>query len=336
MTPGMFPGGTSWTAPTTIAAYEAEVVVVQQTTGVLAAFTAPATDRYLLLQRLILDGGGGSAATSQGLVVGPGAGPIRFQEGTIRGTALERVVVDGGQGVELLRTTVQGGLAGAALRVQGASHGFLLQHSRVETSPEAGVEIVRGEHTQTRVTQTVVTGNAAAGVALDATGVLLDNTVIAGNGRGVWIQDGATATRLVNLTIADTTGVGIQIDELALDTSLTNVLLWGNGTALTDLGAQTVYASTLLTNPGFVGGGDYRLALATSPAADAGTPPGGRPLPRAGRRAAAPRGGLGHWRLRAGRGGRLLHVYRGSAEGDARRLPPGVSGIRLAGARPCP
>ena len=98
ITPGLMPGGTSWTTPTMIVAYEGEAVVLQQTAGALAAFTAPATDRFVLLRGLTLDGGGVSATTSQGLVVGPGAGPVRFQAGTIRGTALERVLIDGGTG----------------------------------------------------------------------------------------------------------------------------------------------------------------------------------------------------------------------------------------------
>ena len=70
--PGTFPGGTSWSAPTTIAAYQNEIVMLQVNTSIVAAFTAPATDRYIMLSRLILDGQiapprkGSLLATAQG------------------------------------------------------------------------------------------------------------------------------------------------------------------------------------------------------------------------------------------------------------------------------
>ena len=221
---------------------------------------------------MTLDGGGVSATTSQGLVVGPGAGPIRVQASTIRGTAVERVLIDGGLGVELLEVTIQGGLAGPGLRVQGATHGFLLQLSRVEGSPAEGLVLAGSDHTQARVTQTLFTDNAGTALALDATGVLVDNNLLVGNGAGIWVQDAASSNRFVNNTVADNGGVGVQIDELAAGTSLVNTLLWGNTSALVNLGTETVSQSTLTANPGFGGGGDYHLALGTSPAADTGTP----------------------------------------------------------------
>ena len=139
--PGTFPGGTSWAAPTTIAAYQNEVVTLQVSTGIVAAFTAPATDRYMLLSRLILDGQSGAA--TQGLVVTNGAGPLRFQNGQVRNTGLARVSIDGGQGVELLSSTISGGLTLPAITVQGTTHGLLLQQLQVQTSPSHGIQIGR-------------------------------------------------------------------------------------------------------------------------------------------------------------------------------------------------
>ena len=77
--------------------------------------------------------------------------------------------------------------------------------------------------------------------------------------------------KLSNNTIADNTGVGVQIDEFALATLLTNTLIAGNGSQLVDTGDGTVLTTNLLTAPGFVGGGNYQIASGASPAVDAAT-----------------------------------------------------------------
>ena len=235
----------------------------------------------------------------------------------------------------MLEVTLQGGLAGAGVRVQGETHGFLLQLSRVESSPAEGLVIAGADHTQARVTQTIFTGNTGTALALDATSVLVDNNLLAGNGAGIWVQDGANANRLVNNTVADNTGIGVQIDELAADTSLVNTLLWGNTSALVNLGIETVSQSTLTTNPGFGGGGDYHLALGTSPAADTGTPlPEGPFLALDG--VLRPQGGgwdIGAYE-RAGSAVCCTCAGSGGSTPSARR--PEVVGVRTAAASGCP
>ena len=267
--PGTFPGGTSWAAPTTIAAYQNEVVTLQVSTGIVAAFTAPATDRYILLSRLILDGNAG--LTTQGLVVGPGAGPLRFQNGQVRNTGLERVSIDGGLGVELLSSTISGGLTFPPSACRAPRMACSSGRSAWRGVPSHGVQMVGPNHTQARLTQNTFRTNAGTGLDLAATGVLIDNNLIVGNGLGMQVRETASDNQILNNTVADNTGVGVQIDEFALATVLTNMLIAGNASQLVDSGEDTVSTTNLLTAPGFVGGGDYHIASGASPAVDAGT-----------------------------------------------------------------
>ena len=180
-------------------------------------------------------------------------------------------MIDGGQGVELLSSTISGGLTLPAISVQGATHGLLLKQLSVQTSPAQGVQILGQDHTQARVTQTVIQGSAAAGMLLNTDELLVDNNLIVSNAVGVQLTAGAVTNKLYNNTIADNTGAGLQLDEGASGTLLTNTILAGNGTPIVDEGDGTVATTSLLTAPGFVGGGDYHLASGASPAVDAGT-----------------------------------------------------------------
>ena len=269
---GTIPGGTSWTSPTTVAAYQNETVVLQVNTDVVAQFTTPATDRYVVLDRLILDGSASTSTSTNGLHVANGAGPIRFQNGQIRNTHFERVLINGGVGVELLNTTLQGGTSLAAVRVQGNSPNFLLADSTIQTSPSTGVWLDSATLPNARITRTVIRDNAETGLRLRTPGVQVENTLVTGNALGVHVEAGTEDAQLLYLTIADNATTGLQLDAGALDTVVRNTILFGNGTNLVDAGTRTVQTTNLTTDPGFVGGGSYRIATpATSPAVDDGT-----------------------------------------------------------------
>ena len=275
LTPGLFPPGTSWAAPTTIAAYQNETVTLQLTTGDLMAFNQPATDRYLLLAGLDVDGQASASTTTRGLVVSNGAGPIRYQDGAIRNTARERVFVDGAQGLELLSTTVTGGkLAPAypAISVQGVTHGLLLKESTIEDSPSHGVQFLGQDHTQARVTQSIVRSNGGSGIALNGSDVQIDNTLVVGNTEhGIHLTENSVGNVLSNNTVADNTGVGVQIDEEARGHP-------GDQYApLRECHPAHRCRDRYRSNDephersGLCRGGNYQIASGTSPAVDSGT-----------------------------------------------------------------
>ena len=81
-----FPAGNDWNTPTRIAAYGGETVVLQQSTGTVITVNNPATDRYLVFDRLIVDGATTGGNDTQGVVISGGAHHIRWQNGTIRNT----------------------------------------------------------------------------------------------------------------------------------------------------------------------------------------------------------------------------------------------------------
>ena len=84
------PAGTSWSSPVTIASYPNETAILSPTSGSVILNLAYSTVRYIIFDRLVVDGsrltGGAYDGTSHnwGVSILYGAHHIRFQNGQIR------------------------------------------------------------------------------------------------------------------------------------------------------------------------------------------------------------------------------------------------------------
>ena len=104
--------------------------------------------------------------------------------------------------------------------------------------------------------------------------VLLRDTLVAQGEIGIVVAASTDGIALLSqLTVADHTGVGLELDETGTNgLSLVNSIVFGNGTDIATIGSPVIFPANLIgIDPLFTNaaGGDYTLA-AGSPAEDAG------------------------------------------------------------------
>jgi parallel beta-helix repeat protein len=268
------PGGTSWGAPTTIAAYGQEEVILQPTTGsVLGWFRSPTTDHFLVLDRFVFDGSSPPSTQTNGLVFGPGVHHIRVQNSRFRNMRFEQILVEDADNIEILNNIMQDNVAASAIKIVGTVDGLVLQGNTISGSGADGILMEEAVLTNAQIVRNTLHTIVGTGLWLleGAQNILVANNLIHSSGVGVRLGSGARDIRLYNNTIADNTGAGLLIDAGASDTLVTNNIVFGNDTEITDDGTDSVLTTNLTTDPGFVGSGSYKIASGASPAVDAGT-----------------------------------------------------------------
>jgi Right handed beta helix region len=264
-------GGASWQAPTTIASFPGETATIRPVPGgpaVMAFFRAPATDAYIILDRLVLDAQ--KMAGTNGFVCRDQVHHIRFQRGAIKNSYYEPVFLADSDTCEVVGSDIAGNVMVGGVGLENTKNVRLeaniihdIQGHGIAWSAERpNTNVLVARNRIERFTETgIVLGGAWSAV----------NNLILGGKIGIRVGKDSTNVALTHDTISGASGPGVQIDSGAGATTLTNMLLFGNGSPLADTGTGTVQAGTMTTDPSFVmaSGGDYHLKPG-SPAIDAG------------------------------------------------------------------
>lgn len=267
---GAFPSGNSWDVPTRIAAYAGETVILQQTTGTVITLDNATTDRYLVFDRLSCDGASTPGNNTACINMTNGVHHIRVQNSTLRNTHFRAVLLSGVNNIEFLNTTIHGATHSTeALLIQGTSDSLLLDGVTWHSNNGHGLSASGSGITNLTVKNSVARNNGGTGFLLGAPALLATNILAHTNALGVRLTNLAVSgPRLYHATVADNSGNEVQIDAGATDTVLTNVLAVGG---IVNNGTGTVQTTNYTGDPGFEGGGSYKIASGTSPAADTGT-----------------------------------------------------------------
>jgi len=204
------------------------------------------------------------------------------------------------QGCEIDHNTIEsaGQLFGAGVRLQLMSNaqGELLDNSIVENTAEGADVWASGSDIQTRDSSTLNVERTAIGVNTaigggsdwqlrtshgDTSSFRMSDSIIGlGDHGGMQINADHTSTaNLVNLTVPDNLGQGVELRQFGTATmTMYNTISFGNSTDLStsgtvDLGSNLISVDPLFVDPAAI---DYHLDLG-SPAENAGdnSPPGG-------------------------------------------------------------
>jgi len=277
-------GGTSWAAPTTIAAYGTETVTLTLPPSCQAAmiFRTPAQDHYIVIDRLILDAL--NTLDSNGLVYYPGTHHLRFQNGVIKNTYWEGVYIQDATDTEVLNTRIDTS-NWYGINIVDSSTRTLLQGLTITNHPQAGLQIENGSVFTAR--NLTLTGNGTGGAqpavrvgGSGETGALLANAVIYENYAGIQVLTGTSGLKLYNNTLVNNTNAGVTVDSGVTNINLVNTISTGHGggqNIVNNAGASVTQAAVLTTNPGFVDVAldDYHLAPTASTAINQGVTPAG-------------------------------------------------------------
>jgi hypothetical protein len=275
------PGGTSWSAPTTIAAYQNEVVIIQNpaltgltTAGSVFWLRDPST-HYIVLDKLRL--AGALVANSNGIKISDGAHHIRFQNGQVADTTLSGIYIGDATDIEILTTIVSNSTGGLGnIGIAGTTDTLTVQGNTILTSARPGIfmEVTPGVKTNTALVANTIHDLAGAGiVGIGVTGTgLAANNLIYTVPTGFQVQTGASGFKVYNNTLTAASGTGLQIDSGATGTLVTNALLFGNATALVNNGTGTIQTTNFTADPLFVDGAGHNYDLQpTSLAHNVGT-----------------------------------------------------------------
>lgn len=269
------PGGTSWSAATTIAAYGSEVAILTYTPYVGVWFRNPVTDHYIVVDRLIFDGT--STAEISGMAFQEGTHHIRVQNCVFRNNYYEHMIVNGGDQIQVLNTTFTDNAFVSSIRLMGDVDSLKLDGNTFTNSAQYGIQTLETNVTNSQIVRNIFHDLTLGGMDLgrglvgSMTGTLIANNLLYDNGLGLLLGPLTTGTKVYNNTIADHTGNGLQLDTGATGTLLTNNIVYGNGSNIVNNGTGTVQTTNLTTDPGFVGSGNYHIAAGSSPAVNAGT-----------------------------------------------------------------
>jgi hypothetical protein len=276
-------GGTSWEAPTTIAAYGDERVTLLSPRGSfnLVTFQNAAQDHYIVLDRLTLDCN--HRIWTNGVVFNPGVHHVRFQRGEIKHCYWELAYINGAHQTEIVTSRLHDHTHEHAVNIVGGSDGTRIQGNTIWHSVGAGVQADSSYAPPGTQRQTTILGNIIhdvgaatqhAAIIIGGSDVLVANNLVYGTYAGVRATQGTTSGKIYNNTLCHNTTVGLQVDPGVSGALLTNNIVCANGTGqIVDQGTDTVQTTNLQEVPPFVnvGQGDYHLAATATAAMGTGT-----------------------------------------------------------------
>jgi len=256
------PVGTSFSSPVTIAAYPSETVTLGAGNGpgsTLVNF-AHSYIRYIIFDRLILDGRNRGSFGANIISLYGGPNHLRFTNCEIKNSA--------SQGVE---TFVANGFSSdfnefidCSIHDNGVDdnldHGFyistknnIIQGCDIYDNAAFGVQVYdgAGHRADNNVVRSCrLHGNGRGGTVLGSgDNIQAYNNLIYGNARGIWVSSNSpTNVRLLNNTIYNNSIAGIIVDS-ASDTIVRNNIIYSNGTTIT---GSCIADHNLTTNPLFV------------------------------------------------------------------------------------
>lgn len=249
------PPGTSWSAPTTLAAYPGETVTLTRNTGGVIIFLRNGTSsQYIIFDRLIIDGL--NTADTNGLVTYPGVNHIRFQNGEIKRTYYEGAFIYQSDNIEVLDTACHGTTLIDCIGINNSTN-ITLRGGSSYSNTRDGIA-VSATSSNVNIERMAIHDNGANGIttnalttALIANNLIYDNTV-----RGIEVQTGSSGVKVYNNTIWSNTGTSLQINSGASGTLHTNNIYYQNGTDTpANSGSGTVGTTNVTANPTFVAPG---------------------------------------------------------------------------------
>lgn len=270
------PTGTSWTDAPKIAAYPGESVMTTSV-GLWHSYV-----KYMIFDGLIIDN---QRTLDEAVYLAGGANHIRFKNCEIRNSRRQGVLIPHpdthhnefiGCNIHSNGTTVS---YDHGLYIAGSYN--LLENCRIHDNATYGVHIYNGYGE--RATGNVVRGNLVYNnsrlgtgggiVASHGENNLVYNNVIWGHAQtAIDITWGnPSGTKILNNTVY-ANGAGIYISSQSSNITVANNIVYQSGTAITNLGSNTILSNNLITDPKFanLSASDFRLQ-STSPAIDAGT-----------------------------------------------------------------
>jgi parallel beta-helix repeat protein len=283
------PGGTSWSNPVTVAAYPGHTVTLKPSgTGSILYF-AGADRRYIIVDRLILDGTNVND-NAHGILIGhagtdlaQAAHHIRIKNTEIKNIPHSGVDIrEGSNFNELLNLRVHNtGLSGIGHGFYIHSHYNVVEQSYIYENKKCGIQFYHEygpvNYNIFRYNQVYNNGllNQGCKTALwvgPGSGTLVYNNLIWDNAdRGLVVDNGVSNAKVYNNTIYGNGSTGLYIYSGA-KVLIKNNIVYGNGTSnITKSGSGAVLANNLTTNPLFVAPASHNFKLqAASPAINKG------------------------------------------------------------------
>jgi Right handed beta helix region len=278
-------GGPDWSCPTVMRNHAAEVPVVQLPVthpGGVLTFRAPATDAYIEVRGLTLDGM--SRADGDGILVN-GSSNLRFKNLTIRNNHYSNVTLINSSDIEILTSTLTNALGWASVVLYGTANTVLVSGNTITSAAVGGVNLDPSAMSNSvTITKNTLTG-VGTGIAIGpGTGAVVTNNLIREqSGDGIHIHRGAQRTKVYHNDTVSNAGTGILCDSGAGTTAGIDLK---NNITVANTAAQLVAHCTLMsggdqgnTTTGTLaalftnaGAGDYSLKTSApaSPAIDAG------------------------------------------------------------------
>jgi parallel beta-helix repeat protein len=233
-------GGPNWSAPTILESYPAETAVLQlpATNNGATLFFRAASDRYIKVQRLTLDGMSRAvgAGGGDGILIYSDAQFLRFENLTVRNDRYHNFVNIGASDIDLLTSTLTNALTDENIRTFYGVQNFLVSGNTLTTSPAGGVLIdPTGDAQNVTVAKNSISGTTV-GVDVGAgTGTLVQNNVIQSeSGSGIRVRSGATGTKVYQNDSVANSGTGIVCDSGASGVDIANNIVVANGTQMTN------------------------------------------------------------------------------------------------------
>lgn len=282
------PGGSSWSAPVTVAAYPGETPVIKPPSGANRVFTfSLSTSAYIVIDGFVLDAG---LVTYDAVKLdykydGQFAHHIRIKNCEIKNAPMQGISVSGNTGQasysEFLNLKVHDNGS------NDFQHGIYVQtaYNRIDRcqfyrnsgwgiqiyhNPESGAN--NNIISNNQCFNNARTGGRGAGIVIAAgSGNLAFNNIVWGNNGGIQVDYGAVATALYNNTVYANGAYGLNIGPGSTNADIRNNIVYLHTTPIVNLGPGTTLVANLLTNPNFVNATGLNFHLATnSPAIDAG------------------------------------------------------------------
>ena len=240
-------------APTTVMSAPGETAILQPSSpGPIIDVSGVATDRYLVFERLVLDGV--NAPNSSGLQVMPGAQHIRFHQGEIK-NIVNNAVYLGGATTEILSSQLHTNTtAGALIVALGADN--IIRGNTIFSGVSAGVFLAGA--TNTLVEGNTIRNNANRGLrgGTGSNTQAFNNLIYSNGGDGIVVESGQSGMVLYHNTVWNNSALGLNILAGASSTAYTNNLFYQNGTDLpSNAGTGTIGTTNVSGSPSFLAPG---------------------------------------------------------------------------------
>jgi Right handed beta helix region len=288
-----FAGGSAWSAPTTLRGFPGETATLQATAGGPVVWLRnPATDHFLVLKDLVLDGN--QVSGTNGFAAGA-VSEIRLEGVEIKQTYFEAVYLHGTTNITFQDTPIHHTTLLDLVGLQQTSNvvftGATLHHSAANGIASVGVHTNQG-----LVIDKSVISNAGKALVLQGTsGLKLTNTLLYSNTQAVQLGAGVSGAELYYNTAWDNSAACMVFDSGVTTGKATNNICWASNVITNTAGAGMVLTTNQTTDPLFASttpGDPLFLHLgAGSTARDSGTPIAGLTTDMQGKSRPDPPGG---------------------------------------------